>query len=182
MIWFDAHGDMNRPDSSPSGNIHGMPLAHLLGWGDRDLASILDVSPALLPEHVVLIGIRDLDRQEREFIRASGVTAFTMRDVDQLGMSEVARQALAIVNRATAGFHVSFDVDGCDPEVMPGSGTLVPGGVNYREAHLLLELCAEHGRMISMELTELNPFLDNANVSAERAVQLIESAFGRSIL
>ncbi len=182
LIWFDAHGDMNLPGISPSGNIHGMPLAHLLGFGDADLASILGAKPAVLPEHVVLIGIRDIDRKEREFIRDSGVTAFTMRDIDERGMSTVAREALAIVNDGTAGFHVSFDVDGCDPEVMPGSGTLVPGGVSYREAHLLLEQCASDGRMLAMELVELNPFLDHANVSAERAAALIQSAFGRSIL
>ena len=182
LIWFDAHGDMNLPDSSPSGNIHGMPLSHLLGHGDSDLASILDMNPAVKPEHVVLIGIRDIDRVEREFIRESGVTAFTMRDIDEQGMSEVASQALEIVNNGTAGFHISFDLDGCDPEVIPGSGTLVPGGVSYREAHLLLEICAEDGRLTSMEVVELNPFIDQANVSAERAVTLIQSALGRSIL
>jgi len=131
---------------------------------------------------VALIGIRDIDRVEREFINKSGITAFTMRDIDQLGMSEVSRRALEVVNADTAGFHVSFDLDGCDPEVIPGSGTLVPGGVSFREAHLLLEECASDGHMISMEVVELNPFLDQANISAERAVTLIQSAFGRSIL
>lgn len=182
VLWFDAHGDMNVPDSSPSGNIHGMPLAHLLGHGDRDLATILEDEPALAPENVVLIGLRDIDRRERELIRESGVTAYTMRDIDERGMSNIAREALSIVTAGTGGFHVSFDVDGCDPSVMPGSGTLVPGGVSYREAHLLLEHCAEHGAMLSMELVELNPFLDNGNVSAERSVELIKSAFGSSIL
>lgn len=182
LIWFDAHGDMNLPGSSPSGNVHGMPLAHLLGHGDPDLSSVLGMSPAVKPGHVVLIGIRDIDRVEREFIRESGVTAFTMRDIDEQGMSEIASQALAIVNKGTAGFHVSFDLDGCDPEVIPGSGTLVPGGVSYREAHLLLELCAGNGRLTSMEVVELNPFVDQANVSAERAVTLVQSALGRSIL
>ena len=182
LIWFDAHGDMNLPDSTPSGNIHGMPLAHLLGYGDPDLSSILGASPAVSPENVVLIGIRDIDQVERDFINASGVTAFTMRDIDQLGMAKVANKALEIVNNGTAGFHVSFDLDGCDPEVIPGSGTLVPGGVSFREAHLLLEECAADGRMISLEVVELNPFLDHANISAERAVSLIQSALGRSIL
>ncbi|MDX1516457.1 MAG: arginase [Woeseiaceae bacterium] len=182
VLWFDAHGDMNSPDTSPSGNIHGMPVTHLLGHGDSDLSSILGINPAVKPENVVLIGIRDIDRKEREFIRASGVSAFTMRDIDERGMSRVAREALDILNDGTAGFHISFDVDGCDPAVIPGSGTLVPGGVSYREAHLLMELCAEHGGMLSMELVELNPFLDHRNVSAERAVALIQSAFGRSIL
>ncbi len=182
LIWFDAHGDMNLPESSPSGNIHGMPLAHLLGFGDADLSNILGVGPAVRPEHVVLIGIRYIDSAERELIRNSGVTVFTMRDIDELGMSEVATKALEIVKTGTAGFHVSFDLDGCDPTVIPGTGTLVPGGVSYREAHLLLERCADDGRMTSMEVVELNPFLDHANVSAERAVTLIQSAFGRSIL
>jgi len=182
LVWFDAHGDMNVPESSPTGNIHGMPLAHLLGHGDPDLANILGAHPAVAPENVVLIGLRDIDRGEREFIRNSGVTAFTMREIDERGMGEIAREALAIVNAGTAGFHVSFDVDGCDPSVMPGSGTLVPGGVSYREAHLLLEECASDGRMLSMEVVELNPFVDQANISAERAVALIQSAFGRSIL
>lgn len=182
LIWFDAHGDMNLPDTSPTGNIHGMPLAHLLGYGDKDLSAILGASPAVEPENVVLIGIRDIDNVERKFIRESGVTAFTMRDIDQLGMLEVANRALDVVNGGTAGFHVSFDLDGCDPEVIPGTGTLVPGGVSFREAHLLLEECAANGRMTSLEVVELNPFLDQANISAERAVTLIQSALGRSIL
>lgn len=182
LLWFDAHGDMNLPETSPSGNIHGMPLAHLLGYGDTDLSTILDAHPAVDAKNVALIGIRDIDRVEREFIRKSGIAAFTMRDIDQLGMSEVAKRALKVVNEGTAGFHVSFDLDGCDPDVIPGSGTLVPGGVSFREAHFLLEECALDGRMTSMEVVELNPFLDLGNVSAERAVTLIQSAFGRSIL
>ena len=182
VIWFDAHGDMNLPETSPSGNVHGMPLAHLLGYGDRELSAILGANPAVDAKHVVLIGIRDIDDLERRFICESGVTAFTMREIDQLGMSEVATRALAIVNDGTAGFHVSFDLDGCDPEVIPGTGTVVPGGVSFREAHLLLEECAADGRMTSMEVVELNPFLDHANISAERAVTLVQSALGRSIL
>jgi len=182
LIWFDAHGDMNLPGISPSGNIHGMPLAHLLGHGDQDLANILGQHPAVKPENVVLVGIREIDAHERDIISDSGVTAFTMRDIDELGMAHVCREALKIVNSDTAGFHISFDVDGCDPAVMPGSGTLVPGGVSFREAHQLLENCADTGRMTSMEVVELNPFLDQANISAERAVALVQSAFGRSIL
>ena len=182
LIWFDAHGDMNLPETSPSGNIHGMPLAHLLGHGDKDLSNILDQCPAVKAENVVLIGIRDIDEHERKLIRDSGVTAFTMRDIDELGMTHVCRETLRIVNSDTAGFHISFDVDGCDPSVIPGSGTLVPGGVSFREAHQLLENCADTGRMTSMEVVELNPFLDQANVSAERTVLLIQSAFGRNIL
>ena len=173
---------MNLPGSSPSGNIHGMPLAHFLGYGDPDFSSILGACPAVDAKNVVLIGIRDIDDVERKFIRESGVKAFSMRDIDQLGMSQVAINAIEISNNGTAGFHVSFDLDGCDPDVIPGTGTLVPGGVSFREAHSLLEECAADGRMTSMEVVELNPFLDLANISAERAVTLIQSALGRSIL
>ena len=182
LIWFDAHGDMNIPGVSPSGNIHGMPLAHLLGRGDEDLKSILGFSPKISPENVALIGVRDIDAGERKIIRESGIRAYTMREIDERGMAAVAREALEVVNNGTAGFHVSFDVDGCDPSVIPGSGTLVPGGVNYREAHLLLEYCADSGSLISMEVVELNPFIDDGNVSAERTLQLILSAMGKSIL
>jgi arginase len=182
LIWFDAHADMNIPGVSPSGNIHGMPLAHLLGKGDEDLKNIMGFSPKVKAENVVLIGIRDLDAGERRIVKESGIHAFTMRDIDELGMAEIAVRALKVVNEGTAGFHVSFDVDGCDPSVIPGSGTLVPGGVSFREAHLLLEYCADNGRLTSMEVTELNPFVDDRNVSAERTVQLILSALGKSIL
>lgn len=182
LLWFDAHGDMNIPGVSPSGNIHGMPLAHLLGKGDDDLRSILGFSPKVNPENVALIGIRDIDAHEREIIRESGIHAFTMREIDEHGMAAVARRAMEIVNDGTAGFHVSFDVDGCDPTVIPGSGTLVPGGVSFREAHLLMEYCADNGNMVSMEVVELNPFLDEGNISAERTLQLMLSALGKSIL
>jgi arginase len=182
LIWFDAHGDMNVPESSPSGNIHGMPLAHLLGKGDIDLKNILGFSPKVKPENVALIGIRALDAGERKIIRDSGIHAFTMREIDEHGMAAVARRALDVVNDGTAGFHVSFDVDGCDPTVIPGSGTLVPGGVSFREAHLLMEYVADSGRLLSLELVELNPFLDERNISAKRALELILSAMGKSIL
>ena len=182
LIWFDAHGDMNIPSSSPSGNIHGMPLAHLLGRGDEDLKNISGFSPKILPENVALIGIRDIDAGERRIIRDSGIHAFTMREIDEQGMAAVAAQALEIVNDGTAGFHISFDVDGCDPTVIPGSGTLVPGGVSFREAHLLMEYCADDGNLVSLEVVELNPFLDERNVSAKRTLQLILSAMGKSIL
>ncbi len=182
LIWFDAHGDMNVPSSTPSGNIHGMPLSHLLGFGDEELAGIEGFSGKIKAENVALIGIRDLDDRERKIIRDSGVRAFTMREIDERGMAAVATEVLEIVNHNTAGFHLSFDVDGCDPAVIPGSGTLVPGGISYREAHLLLEYCADSGRMTSMDLVELNPLLDHANISAERAVGLVASAFGKCIL
>jgi arginase len=182
LIWFDAHGDMNVPDSSPSGNIHGMPLAHVLGNGDADLRGILGFHPKVKPENVALVGVRAIDAHEREIIRESGIHAFTMREIDEHGMAAVARRALEIVNDGTAGFHVSFDVDGCDPTVIPGSGTLVPGGVSFREAHLLMEYVADNGRMHSLEIVELNPFLDERNISAKRTLELILSAMGKSIL
>ena len=182
LIWFDAHGDMNVPGVSPSGNIHGMPLAHLLGKGDDDLKNILGFSPKVKPENVALIGIRAIDAGERKIIRDSGIHAFTMREIDEHGMATVARRALEIVNDGTAGFHVSFDVDGCDPTVIPGSGTLVPGGVSFREAHLLMEYVADSRRLLSLEIVELNPFLDERNISAKRALELILSAMGKSIL
>ena len=182
LIWFDAHGDMNLPSTSPSGNIHGMPLAHLLGHGDTLLAGIHGICPTVKPGNVALIGIRDIDINERKVIHESGIKTFSMRQIDEMGMSRACAEALDIVTTGTAGFHISFDVDGCDPEVIPGSGTLVPGGISYREAHLLLEMCADTGKMLSMEVVELNPFMDQGNVSAERTVGLIQSAFGRSIL
>jgi len=182
LIWFDAHGDMNIPGVSPSGNIHGMPLAHLLGKGDEDLMNIMGYSPKVKAENVALIGIRSLDAGERRIVKESGIHAYTMRDIDERGMAEVAAEALKVVNAGTAGFHVSFDVDGCDPSVIPGSGTLVPGGVSFREAHLLLEYCADDGRLLSMEVVELNPFVDERNISAERTLHLILSALGKSIL
>ena len=182
LLWFDAHGDMNIPEISPSGNIHGMPLAHLLGNGDEDFKQIEGFSPKVQPSNVALIGVRDIDANERNLIRESGIHAYSMRDIDERGMASVIKEALEYVNDGTAGFHISFDVDGCDPSVIPGSGTLVPGGVNYREAHLMLEYCADDGRMTSLEVVELNPFLDHGNVSAERTLELILSAMGKSIL
>jgi arginase len=182
LIWFDAHGDMNIPGVSPSGNIHGMPLAHLLGRGDPDLAGILGFSPKVKPKNVALIGIRDIDAGERKIIKESGIHVFTMREIDEHGMANVARRAMEIVTEGTGGFHVSFDVDGCDPSVIPGSGTLVPGGIRFREAHLLLEYCADSQKLASMEVVELNPFMDHGNISAERTIHLITSALGQSII
>lgn len=182
LIWFDAHGDMNLPGVSPSGNIHGMPLSHLLGKGDPDLAGILGFSPKVKPENVALVGIRDIDDDERRIINESGIHTFTMRDLDERGMSQVANDVVEVVTSGTGGFHISFDVDGCDPNLIPGSGTLVPGGVNFREAHLLLENCADSEKMVSMEVVELNPILDDRNISAERTRDMILSAFGKTIL
>ena len=182
LIWFDAHGDMNVPGISPSGNIHGMPLAHLLGYGDDGLAGISGFAPKVKPENVALIGIREIDIHERKVIRESGVQTFTMRDIDERGMSAVCQDAMKVVTEGTDGFHLSFDVDGCDPTVIPGSGTLVPGGISFREAHLLLEYVADSKMMTSMDVVELNPVLDTRNQSAETAVELLLSAFGKSIL
>ncbi len=182
LIWFDAHGDINTPESSPSGNIHGMPLAHLLGMGDPDLAGIGGFMPKVRPERTALVGIRDIDAGEREIIRRSGVRTWTMRDLDERGMARVAREILATVSDGTAGFHLSFDVDGLDPEVVPGVGTPVPGGVGFREAHLFLEVLADSRRMTSMEVVELNPLLDSRNQGAVNMKHLICSAFGKSIL
>ncbi len=182
LLWFDAHGDMNTPESSPSGNIHGMPLAHLLGQGDQDLVNIMTHGAKVKPENVVLMGIRDIDTHEQQIIRDSGIHVFTMRDIDERGMAAVSREAIELVTQGTAGFHLSFDLDGCDPSVIPGTGTTVQGGVNYREAHLMLELCAESEKMLAMDVVELNPFLDEKNISAERTVLLIKSALGQCIL
>ena len=182
LLWFDAHGDMNLPDTSPSGNIHGMPLAHLIGRGDDELASIGGFKGKIKPENVALIGGRDIDKNERNIIRESGIHIYTMRDIDERGMAGVAKEALEVMNAGTAGFHLSFDVDGLDPSVAPGSGTLVAGGGSFREAHLLLEHCADSGTMVSMEVVELNPVIDNGNETAERVIQLIQSAFGLAIL
>lgn len=182
LLWFDAHGDMNLPDTSPSGNIHGMPLAHLIGRGDDELASIGGFKGKIKPENVALIGVRDIDKNERNIIHESGIHIYTMRDIDERGMAGVAKEALEVMNAGTAGFHLSFDVDGLDPSVAPGSGTLVAGGVSFREAHLLFEHCADSGTMVSMEVVELNPVIDNGNETAERVIQLIQSAFGLAIL
>ena len=178
LIWFDAHGDMNTPETSPSGNAHGMPLAHLLGYGDRELSNIYGDSPALSSENVVLIGCRDIDALEHEVIRDSGVTIFTMSDIEQQGITEITQRALDIASRNTAGFHLSFDVDGCDPAVMPGTGLHVPGGVSYGDAIELVTHCTKSGHMVSMEIVELNPSHDIENTSAERMVALIKTAFG----
>jgi arginase len=159
-----------------------MPLAHLLGNGNEDLKNILGFAPKVRPENVALIGVRAIGRHERDLIRESGIHAFTMREIDEHGMAAVARRAIEIVNDGTAAYHVSFDVDGCDPTVIPGSGTLVPGGVSFREAHLLMEYIADDGNMCSLDIVELNPFLDERNISARRTLELILSAMGKSIL
>ncbi len=182
LIYVDAHGDMNTPDTSPSGNIHGMPLAALLGIGPSELTNIHGFSPKIKKENTALIGIRAIDRKEREVIKQSGVRVFTMREIDERGIGEVMPEVLDIVSDGTAGFHLSFDLDGLDPEIAPGVGTPVRGGINFREAHTLMEMIADSHRMVGLEMVELNPILDNRNTTGELAVDLILSAVGQSIL
>jgi len=182
LIWVDAHADMNNPSSSESGNVHGMPLAALLGTGPSELAHFGDASPAVLAKHTVLVGIRNLDEIEKQIVRASKVQVFTMKDVDRLGIAEVMERAIAIATRGTGGFHVSYDLDACDPTVAPGVGTPVKGGLSYREAHVVMEMVAETGKLTSFDLVEVNPTLDIRNTTAEFGTELALSALGKSIL
>lgn len=182
LIWVDAHGDMNTPDSSPTGNIHGMPLATLLGLGHPRLVEMGGFAPKVDKRHVCLIGIRDIDDTERRIIRESGIHAYTMRDVDERGMRAIMEEAIGYATDGTAGFHVSFDLDGMDPRDVPGTGTPVKGGISWREANLLMEMVSDTGKMRSLEVTELNPILDVENQSGEVAVDVITSAFGKRIL
>jgi arginase len=181
LIWIDAHSDINTPETSTSGNVHGMPLAALLGMGPLELSNLLGWQPKVLAQHTVLVGIRDVDEAERENIRRAGITAYTMRDIDELGLRAVMEKAIDAAANGTAGYHVSMDMDWVDPEEAPGVGTPVPGGATYREAHLAMEILADHGGMLSLELVEVNPILDEHNRTAELAVQLICSAFGTKI-
>jgi arginase len=181
LIWMDAHADINTPQTSPSGNVHGMPVAALLGMEPALLRDLLGWSPKVLPENTVLIGIRDVDETERANIRCAGVTVFTMRDIDELGLRAVMERAIRIAANGTAGYHVSLDLDWVDPEEAPGVGTAVRGGATYREAHLAMEILADYGGMLSFELVEVNPILDEHNRTADLAVQLLCSAFGKKI-
>jgi arginase len=183
LIWIDAHTDINTPETSPSGNVHGMPLASLLGLGPEPLANIFGYAPKIAPENTVLIGIRDVDAAESANIRRAGLTeVYTMRDIDERGMRTVMEEALRAAGRGTAGYHVSLDMDWIDPEDAPGVGTPVRGGATYREAHLAMEILADHGRMVSFELVEVNPVIDEHNRTADLAVELACSAFGKKIL
>lgn len=182
LLWVDAHGDMNTPDTSPSGNVHGMPLAALLGPEPVELARIGGRRPAVRPEHTVLVGIRNLDDTEKALVRASGVHVFTMKDIDRRGMAEIAELAVKLASVGTAGIHVSFDMDVCDPSIAPGVGTPVRGGLDYREAHLLMEIISDSGRMTSLDLVEVNPTLDVRNMTAELGTELAASALGLRIL
>jgi len=182
LIWIDAHTDINTPDSSPSGNVHGMPLAAVMGLWPGDLANIYDFSPKVKPENCVLVGVRDIDAVEKEYVRRAGIGVFTMRDIDERGMRTVMEEALRMAGRGTAGYHISLDMDWVDPEDAPGVGTPVRGGATYREAHLAMEIIADHGRMLSMEIVEVNPVIDEHNRTADLAVELALSAFGKKIL
>ena len=182
LIWIDAHTDINTPDSSPSGNVHGMPLAAIMGLGPTELGNIFNFSPKVAPENCVLVGVRDIDAIEKENVRRAGIGVFTMRDIDERGMRTVMEEALRVAGRGTAGYHVSLDMDWVDPEDAPGVGTPVRGGATYREAHLAMEIIADHGRMLSFEIVEVNPVIDEHNRTADLAVELALSAFGKKIL
>lgn len=182
ILWFDAHGDFNTPETSSSGNIHGMPLAVSVGRGDEDLVGCGGVVPKVAEENVVIIGVRDLDPEESELLHSSKVTALTMQDIDERGMQEVVKQGLAIAGAGVDGFIVSFDLDVIDPMEAPGVGTPVRGGITYREAHLAMELVAQSGGLLAMDVVEVNPILDHRNQTAELAVELISSALGKTIL
>lgn len=183
LIWLDAHSDINTPETSPSGNVHGMPLAAILGLGPAELQNIMGFSPKVAPENTVIIGVRDVDATEKENIHRAGITeVYTMRDIDERGLRTVMEEALRTAGRGTAGYHVSLDMDWIDPEDAPGVGTPVRGGATYREAHLAMEIIADHGRMLSFEVVEVNPVIDEHNRTADLAVELTCSAFGKKIL
>ncbi|HEY7795051.1 MAG TPA: arginase [Gaiellaceae bacterium] len=181
VLWIDAHGDMNTPETSPSGNVHGMPLAAAMGLADARFESADWVLPAVDPHRVALVGLRAIDEQERELIRKLGIKAYSMSDIDRIGVERAIRESLSHI--AGTGFvHVSLDMDALDPDVAPGVGTPVAGGLTYREAHLALELVAESGLAGSFEVVEVNPILDRANATASLAVELVASALGKTIL
>ena len=182
LLWIDAHGDINTPETSPSGNIHGMPLAALLGFGAGELTGVAGPPPKVHPANVALVGIRSLDAGEKKRLKETGVQVHTMSEIDRHGVHRVMQKALARVTDGTDYVHVSFDLDAVDPTVAPGVGTPVKGGLDYREAHLLMEVLADAGVMTSLELVEVNPILDQGNASAAFAVELVQSAFGKKIL
>jgi arginase len=182
LLWLDAHADLNTPGSTLTGNVHGMPLAHLLGHGDSELAALADPAPAVRGEHAAIIGARDLDPAERAHAREFGVAVHTMRDIDERGMRAVMEGAIARAGQGTSGLHVSLDLDFVDPHEAPGVGTPVRGGATFREAHLAMEMLWDTGRVVSIDLVEVNPVLDRVNHTAELAVGLLASAFGQRIL
>ena len=182
LIWVDAHSDMNTPGTSPSGNVHGMPLAVLTGHGPRLLRSLADRHPAVRPENVSMIGVRKIDPAEREVVISSGVRVFTMSEVDERGIAPCVEEAITRACAGTAGFHLSYDLDSLDPMIAPGVGTPVAGGLTFREGHLICEKVARSGRLVSLDMVELNPVLDAHNRTAQMAVGLIASALGQTIL
>jgi arginase len=181
-LWLDAHGDMNTPESSPSGNVHGMPLAAIMGYGAPELVDLLGFKPKAEPGNIVIVGARDLDAQERKIVKKSGIHVFTMRDIDERGMREVMADALKYAMDDTAGIAVSLDMDFVDPSDAPGVGTPVRGGVTYREAHLAMEMIADTESMVSLEVVEINPILDEHNRTALLGVELVLSGLGQKIL
>jgi len=182
LIWLDAHGDSNTPETTPSGNIHGMALAVLLGLGDPELVGVGGRSPKVQPRNTVLIGIRDLDPGEREILKKSGVAVYTMRDLDERGMRDVVDEAIGLAADGTAGVHLSFDLDVVDPEDAPGTGTPVWGGITYREAHLAMELLSDRAQIVAVDLVEVNPVLDTQNMTGILAAELAQSVLGKRIL
>jgi arginase len=182
LIWLDAHADMNTPETSPSGNIHGMPLACIVGMGPAALADLLGFRPKVPPRNAVIVGLRDVDQLEKPHVRESGVRAFTMRDIDERGLRAVMEEAIGVASEGTAGFHLSLDMDFVDPKDAPGVGTPVRGGATYREAHLAMEMICDSGRMLSMEVVEVNPVIDEFNRTADLAVELVMSGLGKRIL
>lgn len=182
VIWIDAHADMNTPGSSPSGNVHGMPLACCIGNGPRELTHLFDFAPKVRPENVAIVGLRDVDRREAAYVKSTGVHPFTMREIDERGLRAVMTEAIEIATRGTAGLHLSFDMDSVDPDEAPGVGTPVRGGLTYREAHLAMEIVNDSGQLVGMEVVEVNPVLDTANRTASLGVELVLSALGKRIL
>jgi arginase len=182
LIWVDAHGDMNTPASSSSGNVHGMPLAALLGSEPAELSGIGGFAPKTEPERTVLIGVRNLDDEEKERVRASNIHVFTMNDIDRAGIAHLIERAIELAGRDTIGLHVSFDLDVCDPAIAPGVGTPVKGGLDYREAHMVMEVLADSARLLALDMVEVNPTLDVRNSTAELGTELILSALGMKIL
>ena len=182
LIWVDAHGDMNTPASSSSGNVHGMPLAALLGSEPTELSDIGGFAPKTEPGRTVLIGVRNLDDEEKERVRASNIHVFTMNDIDRAGIAHIIERAIELAGGDTIGLHVSFDLDVCDPAIAPGVGTPVKGGLDYREAHMVMEVLADSARLLALDMVEVNPTLDVRNSTAELGTELILSALGMKIL
>jgi arginase len=182
LVWFDAHADANTAETSPTGNIHGMPLAAVLGLGAPSLVNLAGFSPMVDGSRGALVGLREVDAEERANVKASGIGAFTMRDIDEQGMRSVMEEAIKRASTGTAGIHVSFDMDGIDPDFAPGVGTPCPGGLSYREAHLAMEMLADTGRVLSAEFVEVNPILDHRNGTAALGVELLASLLGKKIL